>query len=294
MNWDQELRTVLTKWGEDSVEFLPKVILAIVILILFHFIAKYLRRYSFRFYSRIFKRRHDVPKLLSIAIYIFFLTSGIFLSLEVLGLESFLAKLVAGAGVAGIIAGFALKDIASNAFAGLLLNIQHPFKEGDWVEVKGHFGTINEMGSITTSIKTVTGQEVYVPNQLIYNDTFTNYSKLGKRRVVLATGVSYGDDLEQVRAAALDEVAKTKGVLTNDVIDFYFTEIGSSTYNFEVRFWIRFSHQRDFLAAKSETIMRIKKRFEEENISIAYSVVTLDFGVKGGVNLYDQPLRIQP
>ena len=282
---------LLRNWQAAIVEFLPKILLAIVVMIVFYFIAKLFRAISFKSSSKIFKSDPNTARIVSAFVFFFFLLSGTFIALEILGLESVLTKLLAGAGIVGIVAGFAFKDIASNAFAGFLLNMQHPFKKGDWVSINSNFGTIKDIGWITTSIKTISGQEVFVPNQLIYSNTFTNFSTYKKRRVILKTGVSYGDDLEHVKIVAIDEVKKIEALLKKEVVDFYFTEIGDSTYNFEVRFWIRFTHQKDYLNAMSETIIRIKKRFEEENISIAYAVTTLDFGVKGGVNLYDNPIK---
>lgn len=286
------LNEILQKWGNSIVNFLPKIFLAIIVLSLFYFIAKIAKRYSLKFYSRVFNNSNQVALLISTGIFVFLLLSGVFLALEILGLESVLAKLLAGAGIVGIVAGFAFKDIASNAFAGFLLNMQRPFKSGDWVSINSNFGTIQKIGLITTSIKNVTGQEVFIPNQLIYNNTFVNFSTYQKRRVVLSSGVSYGDDLSVVKKVAIDEVSKIDSVLKDEVIDFYFTEIGSSTYNFEVRFWIKFAHQKDYLSARSEIIMRIKERFEKENISIAYSVMSLDFGVKGGTNLFEKELQV--
>ena len=290
MNNVKSLDQLLNKWGHSIVNFLPKILLAVLILVTFYFIAKTFKNLSLRFYSKVFKKQSEVAKLISIFIYFFFILSGIFLALEVLGLEGVLTKLLAGAGIVGIVAGFAFKDIASNAFAGFLLNMQRPFKNGDWVDIDGTFGTIKDIGGITTSIKTIAGQEVFVPNQLIYNNTFTNYSTFGKRRVIFSSGVSYGDDLDLVKLVSLEEVNKIDTVLKNEVIDFYFTEIGSYSYNFEVRFWIKFNHQKDYLNAMNEIIMRIKKRFEKEDISLAYAVTTLDFGVKGGVNIFDKPI----
>ncbi len=81
-------------------------------------------------------------------------------------------------------------------------------------------------------------------------------------------------------------------VLENEAIDFYFTDIGSSTYNFELRFWIEFKKQTDYLEAMSELVVRIKECFEKEDISIAYSVTTLDFAVKGGTNIFDKAITI--
>lgn len=289
----KNLDTTLIDWKNQAINYLPKLLLAIVVFLAFYVLAKFIKKISLHFYKKIFKTKPEAVSLISSVIYFAILLMGTFLTLEVLGLESVLTKLLAGAGIVGIVAGFAFKDIASNAFAGFLLNVQRPFKEGDWVSLNDTFGTILDIGMITTSVKTISGQEVFVPNQLIYNNTFTNYSTFGKRRVIFKSGVSYGDDLELVKKAALEEVNKIDSVLKNEVIDFYFTEIGSSAYNFEVRFWIKFTHQKDYLNAMNAIIMRIKKRFEQEDISLAYAVTTLDFGVKGGVNIFDKPIQTQ-
>lgn len=285
--------SVIQKWGEDFFHFLPKLLLALLVLIIFFFLAKVIRNTSNKFYGRIFTKSQDLARLISTAFYALIIITGVFLALEILGLESFLTKLLAGAGIVGIVAGFAFKDIASNAFAGFLLNLQKPFKDNDWVTIDNNYGTIKDIGWITTSVKTISGQEVFVPNQLIYNSSFTNYSTFRKRRVIFKSGVSYGDDLDLVKRVSLEEVEGIPNLLKNEPVDFYFTEIGSYSYNFELRFWIKFTHQKDYLNAMSEIVMRIKKRFEKEDISLAYAVTTLDFGVKGGVNIFDKPIDIK-
>lgn len=289
----RRIDVLLQQWETSLTNYLPKVALAFVVVILFYFTARILKKLSLKFYSKLFNKTSDVAKFISVTVYFFLLLSGVFLALEILGLEGVLSKLLAGAGIIGIVAGFAFKDIASNAFAGMLLNMQRPFKDGDWVQINEHYGTIEDIGWITTSIKTVSGQEVFIPNQIIYNTTFSNFSSYNKRRVIMTSGVSYGDDLDHVKRVALEEVRKISVLLQNEEVDFYYTSIGSSTYNFEIRFWIKFVNQQDYMNAMSETIIRIKKRFEQENISIAYSVTTLDFGVKGGVNIFDDSFKIE-
>lgn len=286
-----DIESSLAKWTEQLVDYLPRVVLAILVLVIFRLVGRFFRKHSRNLVTKLSGGRADFSSFLSSMIYVFFLIAGLFVALEILQLEGVLAKLIAGAGVVGIIAGFAFKDIASNAFAGLLVNMQRPYKEGDWVNLNGQFGTIQNIGWIATSIKTVTGQEAFVPNQLVYNNVLLNYSSYGKRRVVLEGGVSYGDDLDRVKQVALDEIKKVTGIKLDQEIQFYYTNIGSSTYDFILRFWIDFKHQTDYLESKSDTIMRIKKRFEQEDISLAYSVMTLDFGVKGGVNLFDQAIQ---
>lgn len=294
MDKTKYFENLLQDYSHSIIEFLPKIAIAIIVIVAFVFISKLFKSLSSKIYFKIFKKQPKNGKIVAAVFKFFFLMFGVFLALEILGLENTLTKVLAGAGIIGIVAGFALKDIASNAFAGLLLNTQHPFRKGQWVTIDDNYGMVMDIGWITTSIKTINGQEVFVPNQLIYNNTFTNFSTFKKRRVTLQSGVSYGDDLEHVKKVTLDEIRNIKSLLKDEEVDFYFTGIGNSAYNFEVRFWINFERNIDYLNAMSETIMRIKKRFEEENISIAYSVTTLDFGVKGGVNLFDNPITINP
>lgn len=275
-----------------TMHFLPRFLLAVVVLVIFWLLARFIRNYSLKTKRSLRKGHENLSQAVSVVLYIFIFFTGIYFALEILGLEGYVTKMLAGAGIVGIVAGFAFKDIASNLFAGMLVNIQKPFKVDDWVMLDSVYGQVNEIGWITTTIANISGQQVFVPNQLIYNNTFENYSSYSKRRVILKSGVSYGDDLEKVKEVALDEIKQIKAMLPTEPIDFYFTEIGGYSYNFEVRFWIGFVQQTDYLNAMSETIMRIKGRFEKENISIAYPVQTLDFGVKGGVNIFDKPLSV--
>lgn len=289
----EHLASLLRNWEENTLDYLPKIFLALIVLVAFVFLARMARKISLKAYSNSIKVHPEFAAIIASLVYFFFLLSGVFLALKVLGLEQMLTHLLAGAGIVGIIAGFAFKDIASNIFAGLLLKIQQPYKNGDWVEINSQYGVIREVGWITTSIKTVPGQEVFVPNQIVYTNTFTNYSTWRKRRIILKSGVSYGDDLEHVRTVALDEVKKIESLLPEEGIDFYFSDIGSYSYDFVLRFWIKFESNDDYCKAMSDAIMNIKKRFEQENISVAYPVTTLDFGVKGGVNLFDKEIEIK-
>ncbi len=287
------LESILAHWEKSVFTYIPDIFLSIIVMIVFFFLAKIFKQLILKFYSKTSDNYVVVVNIIATIVYIFFILSGVFLALQILGLEKVLTKLLAGAGIIGIIAGFAFKDVASNLFAGLLLKIQQPFSQNDWVELDSSYGKVLEIGWITTTIWTVSGQQVFVPNQLIYNSTFTSYSAFSKRRIILKSGVSYGDDLAHVKAVALEEAYKVDSALKDEPIDFYFTAIGDSTYNFELRFWINFKDNIDYRQATSDIIMRIKSRFEQENISIAYSVTTLDFGVKGGVNLFDQDLQVQ-
>ncbi|KAB7531670.1 mechanosensitive ion channel [Flagellimonas olearia] len=290
----ENIRQVWLEFHQNVIDHIPKVVLAIIVIILFAVIANIIKNLCIKIYKRVFRKNYlNIERIIASMFYVLFFAIGIFLALHILGLDKPLEKMLAGAGIIGIIAGFALKDIASNMFSGLLVDVQRPYKVGDWVEIDGKYGVVMDISWLTTKIKTVPGQEVFVPNQIIYNGTFTNFSTWGKRRIILESGVSYGDDLNHVRAVALDEVKKIDELLPEEGIDFYFTKIDSSTYNFMLRYWVKFESNDDFCKGMSDVIMRIKNRFEQENISIAYPVTTLDFGVKGGVSLFDKGINVK-
>lgn len=289
----KSLSSVFTDWKEAIIEKSPNFIFAIVILVLFIFLAKVARKVSLSISSKNINKHTDIARIVASIVYFLFLFSGVFLALQIAGLEKFLTHVLAGAGIIGIIAGFAFKDIASNIFAGLLLRIQAPYKHGDWVQIDEKYGVVVNVNWITTTIRTVEGQKVYIPNQLIYGGTFTNFSSFKKRRVVLRTGVSYGDDLELVRNVSIEEVKKFDFLLEKEGVDFYYTDIGNSSYNFMLRFWIKFDSNDDYCKGVNEVIMCIKKRFDEEGISIPYPVTSLDFGGKGGTQLFDSNIQIK-
>jgi small conductance mechanosensitive channel len=289
----QVINQTLGHWQERFFELLPDMITAIIVLTLFYFLAKCLKRISLRAGTRLFSNNERMTKVVATLVFLFTEFAGIILALDILNLTTLLTHLLAGAGIMGIVVGFAFKDIASNVFSGLLIKSQQPFKSGHWVKIDEYLGKVQEIGMITTILQTQEGKFAYVPNQLIYNGVFLNYSTLGKQRAILSSGVSYGDDLDKVKSVVLDLVKHFDFVSDKENVDFYFTDIGSSTYNFEVRFWIEFQDYSQYLEARSEMIMQIKKCFEQQNISIAYNVTTLDFGVKGGVNLFDKAVKIQ-
>ncbi|HEY8955122.1 mechanosensitive ion channel family protein, partial [Chitinophaga sp.] len=144
------IHNILENWKQALLAFLPNLVLAIVVLIAFLAMARMVKRISLKSYSRSMTANSDIAKLISSAIYFFLLLAGTFIVLQILGLERVLTRLIAGAGIIGIIAGFAFKDIAANAFAGLMLNAQHPLKEGDWILVDSNYGSVLKIGLLTT------------------------------------------------------------------------------------------------------------------------------------------------
>lgn len=120
---------------------------------------------------------------------------------------------------------------------------------------------------------------------MVYNNPLTNYTSSGQRRVDLACGISYGDDLEKVEKVAINAIEQNTQIDNSRPVELLFTEFGNSSINFTLRFWLDQARQPDFMKARSEAIKALKKAFDRNDIVIPFPIRTLDFGIKGGEKL---------
>ena len=282
----------LSDWWHHIIELLPSLAVALLVVVVFYLIGRLLKRLMRIPIEKTFKDNLSAARVVTQTLFMGWLLLGVSAALSILDVTKMVNSLFAGAGVIGIVAGFALKDVVANVFAGLMISFNRPIREKQYISVADCFGTVTEINLVNTVIKTLDGEQVFIPNQIIYNQIVTNYSRYGTRRVTLTSGVSYGDNLDQVKKVALDTVKSLDCVVKNKKVDFYYSDIGGSSYNFEVRYWVKFKDQTDYLKGMSDGIAALKKAFEENDISIPYPVQTLDFGVKGGENLKDQVISI--
>ena len=279
---------------EISTTIIGRIIIAAAVFLIFYALSKILPKAISHAVYRMpdYRNLKDTAGVLKAVIRFVNWVIAIIIILDILGLDGVFTKVIASAGIVGMIAGFALKDVSSNGFAGLLIKAQRPFQVGDWVKIAGYMGVVREISTITVGIETVGGQMVYVPNQNIYNNAFENLTRFGHFRVIVEMGISYGDDLAHVEQVAMRTLKSLSCVDNPEDVDFYFVNVGSCTYNFNARYLVKFTDQKSMLKAQSEGIKALKQAFEKENICVAYNVTTLDFNGKGGVNLDETSLRI--
>jgi small conductance mechanosensitive channel len=132
-----------------------------------------------------------------------------------------------------------------------------------------------------------------IPNKQIYQNKVLNHSASGTRRVDLACGVSYGDDLEEVRRVVRDTLASVEPRDRFRDVEVFFTGFGSSSIHLVGRFWVDYEKQPDFLDAQSRAIIAVKKAFDANDIVIPFPIRTLDFGIRGGRPLAESFPKIE-
>jgi small-conductance mechanosensitive channel len=274
----------LEGWLTTAVEMLPNLAIALLVLVAFYVLAKVIKKTVRNLLSKVTDNK-TIRGLAETVLGVTVLGIGVFFALSILNLDGTVTSLLAGAGIIGLALGFAFQDIAANFIAGVLLSIRHPFGIGDIIDTNGLFGTVQKLNLRNTVIRTPQGQIIYVPNKVVYENPFTNYTKTGERRIDLACGVSYGDDLEKARKIALEAIDNLDGIDPSKDVEFFYDEFGGSSVDFKLRFWIKFEKLPDYLGAKSEAMIKLKKAFDENDIMIPYPIRTLDFGIRGGEKL---------
>ena len=293
MNLEQAFHLVFDKlqlWLAELIKMLPNLALATVILVVGLFLAKRIRSLA----KKIFKKFSLTSTLVGLAVnfvYILFIGIVIFTALKVLHLDTTITTMLASAGVIGLALAFAFQDIAANFISGIFISFRKPFGVGDMIKVKDYTGKVEEIRLRDTTIITFQGQVVTIPNKDVFQNPIENYTKYGKRRVDIKSGVSQGDDLNKAKKIALEAVADLDGILKEET-SFYFDGLGESTINFTLRLWVNTGMQVNYLQVQSNAIIKIKEAFEQNDISLPFPIRTLDFGMKGGKTLADMAIQV--
>ena len=195
--------------------------------------------------------------------------------------------LVKGLGITSVAVGFAFKDVLQNFFAGVLILLRKPFVVGDQIRVKEWEGTVQEITTRSTRLRTYDGERVVIPNGDVYTSSVLVRTHFAERRVKFTVGIGYGDDLEAARATILDVVRGSEGVLADPGPAAYVEELAPSSVNFTVYFWTA-SQQATVLAVRDRVATAIKQALDRAGIDMPFPHTVLLFHDRTGSRAGDR------
>ena len=142
-----------------------------------------------------------------------------------------------------------------------------PFRIGDQIVIKEFEGTVSQIELRATTLVTYDGRVVYIPNQEVFSAVITNNTVSGKRRTSVMIGITYDTDINTVKKIMNDTVLKVAGVELEPKPITLVRELGTSTVNIEVRFWVN-SQRLPFIEMTSEAAQAIKESLQQAEIKL--------------------------
>ena len=263
----------LLNWFNENQNLLIDYTIKLIVAILIFVIGKYLAKIISRTAAKVMKKRKVDSAVIA---FISSITYGIVFIVAIIAAISHLgfntSSLVAIIGAAGLAIGLALQGSLSNFASGVLIITLRPFKSGDFVEVSGIAGVVEEILIFSTKLRTGDNKTVIIPNGAITSGTITNFSAKPTRRIDLIIGVSYDADLAKTKKILSEVVSKNDLVLKDQAVTIGVSELADCSVNLVVRPWVK---SENYWPVYFELLENIKVALDEAGIEIPYPQLSL-------------------
>ena len=248
---------------------LPYFILAIVAFVVFYFAARLTRRLIVHLTEK--RRKHrNAGLVLGRLAEGGLLLLGVLIAL-VIAIPSFEpAQLIQLLGISGVAIGFAFRDILQNFLAGILILLTEPFRLGDQIIVTGYEGTVEDIQTRATSIRTYDGRRVVIPNSNLFTESVTVNTAFDKRRLQYDIGIGYGDDIARAQEVILEALRGVHGIMQDPPPEALVVDLAGSSVNIRARWWINPPRRVDVVASLDQALHAIKDALTKAGIDLPF------------------------
>lgn len=261
---------VSTAWAkiqgmiDGFIIMLPNLVLAAIVFATFFFGARWFK-FLVKRLTRRYRNAWNLGLVLGRLAQGIIILIGLFVALSIV-IPTFKAgDLVQLLGISGVAIGFAFRDILQNFLAGILILLTEPFQINDQIAFKGFEGTVEDIQTRATTIKTYDGRRIVIPNSELFTNSVTVNTAFDNRRLEYDIGIGYGDDVEEAKRLMLEAISSVDEVLKDPAPDVLVMELAESSVNIRVRWWIDPPRRLDELYSRDKVLSAIKQKLYVEN-----------------------------
>lgn len=226
----------IDSWLESFEKALPGLIAALLLLIFFVFISRFLTKFSHRLWSYRIENPFlltTIAKLSLLPVYLLMF----YMILLTMGMKNLATTIIGGTGVLGLVLGLAFKDIAENFFSGILLATRSPFTKGDLIQVGDIKGIVQNLNMRGTTVMDPDGTLILIPNSTVVQSVVYNISANPKTRTSFTVGIGFENSISEAQKIILQVIASTERVLKDPPPLVMVDQLGTSSVSLRIYFW---------------------------------------------------------
>jgi small conductance mechanosensitive channel len=232
---------------------LPNIVLALIVFAIFFFLGRAIKR-TVRRVTRQHRQARNLGLVLGRLAQGIIVLVGLFISLSIVIPTLKAGDLVQLLGISGVAIGFAFRDILQNFLAGILILLTEPFRIDDQIVFKNFEGTVENIETRATTIRTYDGRRIVIPNAELFTNSVTVNTAFDQRRTEYDFSIGYGDDIDCAKQLMLEALYSINQVLKDPAPDVLVVELAESTVNIRVRWWITPPRRMDDMRSRDKVI----------------------------------------
>lgn len=260
---------LIGKLASDAMGRLPYLFIAVVVFALFVVLARLLRR-AIRIVSGRSRKHRNLGVVMGRLAFGLTILLGLLIALVIVIPGFTPGQLVNLLGLSSVAIGFAFRDILQNFLAGILLLLTQPFRIGDQIIVGQYEGTVEEIETRATFLRTYDGRRIVIPNSKLFTESVTVNTANEARRMQCDVGIGNGDDIATAKRVMLEAVAALPEALTDPPPDAIVVGLGESAVHVRLRWWVHPPRQMELLTVQDQVLEAIKKALTAEGIDLPY------------------------
>jgi len=255
--------------ANDFIILLPNIVLAVIVFAIFFFIARNLKRLVRRL-TQDRRQAHNLGLVLGRLAQGAVILMGLFIALSIVIPSLKASDLVQLLGISGVAIGFAFRDILQNFLAGILILLTEPFQIDDQIVFKNFEGTVEQIQTRATTIRTYDGRRIVIPNSELFTNSVIVNTAFEHRRLEYEIGIGYGDDIDTARRLILEAMNEIDGVLASPAADAIVVELAGSAVNIRARWWVQPPRRADVLDLQDRVLTNIKNKLVANGIDLPF------------------------